>query len=61
MQVELSNLEFDLIVEILQERQVALLREISKTDHFEFRRMLKTRAEILEGLLNKVGVTAHAP
>lgn len=57
MHLELTQQEHDLICEILQERHIALLREISKTDHFEFRRMLKGREDLLEGILQKLGVS----
>ncbi len=57
MQLDLTREELDLVTDLLQERQIALLREISKTDHFDFRRMLKEREELLEGILNKLGVT----
>lgn len=60
MHLELTQQEHDLISDILQERQIALLREISKTDHFEFRRMLKSREELLEGILQKLGVSSVA-
>ncbi len=57
MKLDLTDQELELVIDLLQERQIALLREISKTDHFEFRRMLKTREELLEGILNKLGVS----
>lgn len=57
MHLDLTQQEHDLISEMLQERQIALLREISKTDHFEFRRMLKSREELLEAILQKLGVS----
>jgi hypothetical protein len=57
MEICITDEEYALMAEILQERHMALLREISRTDHFEFRQMLKKRNAVLERLLEKLGVT----
>ena len=57
MEICVADEEYALMTEILQERHMALLREISRTDHFEFRQMLKKRNAVLERLLEKLGVT----
>ena len=57
MEICITDEEYGLMAEILQERHAALLREISRTDHFEFRQMLKKRNAVLERLLENLGVT----
>ena len=47
MEICVSDEEFGLLAEILQERHMALLHEISHTDHHEFKKMLKHRQEVL--------------
>ena len=57
MEICVSDEEFGLLAEILQERHMALLHEISHTDHHEFKKMLKQRNALLEHLMEKLGVT----
>lgn len=57
MEVHVTDQEYDLMAEILQERHAALLREIARTDHHDFKQMLKKRNQILEALMEKMGVT----
>lgn len=56
MEICVSDEEFGLLAEILQERHIALLHEISHTDHHEFKMMLKHRNTMLEHLMEKLGV-----
>jgi hypothetical protein len=56
MEVQVTDLEYDLMVEILQDRHAALLREIARTDHHDFRQMLKKRMQVLESLMEKMGI-----
>jgi hypothetical protein len=60
MEICVTDEEYGLMAEILQERHAALLREISRTDHFEFKQMLKKRNALLERLLEKLGVAEEA-
>jgi len=57
MEICITDEEYALMAEILQERHTALLREISRTDHFEFKQMLKKRNAVLERLLENLGIT----
>ncbi len=56
MEVHVTDLEYDLLTEILQDRHAALLREIARTDHHDFKQMLKKRMQLLESLMEKMGV-----
>lgn len=58
MEICVTDEEFGLLTEILQERHAALLREISRTDHHEFKQMLKKRNDLLEHMMEKLGVSA---
>ena len=57
MEILVSDEEYGLLTEILQERHAALRREIARTDHHEFKQMLKERNQLLERLLEKLGAT----
>jgi hypothetical protein len=56
MEVHVTDMEYDLMVEILQDRHAALLREIARTDHHDFKQMLKKRMQVLESLMEKMGM-----
>lgn len=56
MDIHLSDQEYALMTEILQERHSALMREIAHTDQREFKQMLKKRMEVLEWIMEKLGV-----
>jgi hypothetical protein len=56
MEVHVTDMEYDLMVEILQDRHAALLREIARTDHHDFKEMLKKRMQVLESLMEKMGM-----
>ncbi len=57
MEISVSDEEYGLLAEILQERHLALLHEISHTDRHEFKQMLKQRNRVLEHLMETLGVT----
>lgn len=54
----LNEEERELIEEILEERQRTMLREISHTDHHDFKVELRKKAEILENVLSRLMVHA---
>ncbi len=56
MEICVTDEEFGLLTEILSERRSALRREISHTDHHEFKQMLKKREELLEKIMEHMGV-----
>jgi len=54
MELMLTAQEAALIKEILEERHLALQREIGRTDHREFKQILREREKILESVLERV-------
>ena len=54
MELTLSAQEVALIQDILEERHLALQREIGRTDHRELKQMLREREKILESVLERV-------
>jgi len=54
MELTLSAQEVALIQDILEERHLALQREIGRTDQREFKQMLREREKILESVLERV-------
>ena len=54
MELRLTVAEHDLLIQVLEERQVHFLHEIAKTDHHEFKRSLRKRCEMLEMILEKL-------
>lgn len=57
MELHLTADEQAVLEELLLDAQRRLFLEISKTDHLEFRRMLRKRESILETLLAGVATT----
>ncbi len=57
MQLQLSVQEEELLAEILHQHQRELMLEISHSAHHEFKMRLRARAQLLEGLLDKLGVS----
>jgi hypothetical protein len=51
MQITLSSEEQQLLMAVLEERHRELLREISHTDHHEFKVVLQKNAELLESVV----------
>lgn len=56
MELTLTIEEWELLSEILGERRLALIREISHTDHREFKRTLLKREKLLESVVNRLKV-----
>ena len=60
MELTLTMEEWELLSEILSERHRALLREISHTDHREFKLALLKREKLLESVVNRLRVMQPA-
>ena len=60
MELTLTIEEWELLLEILGERHLALLREISHTDHREFKLILRKREKLLESVVNRLRVMQPA-
>jgi len=58
MEVTLTSAERELLLEILEQHQHELLREIAKAKHQEFKAVLKNKEKTLESVVNKLEVTA---
>ena len=54
MELQLSELERRLLLEILEERHKNLIHEIARTDHREFKHELQTRCALIEAILKRV-------
>jgi hypothetical protein len=54
MELQLTESELDLLVQILEERQAHFLHEIAKTDRHEFKYGLRQRSELLENMLERL-------
>ena len=57
MELTLTCEENELLLELLQEHYRGLQKEIRRTDHHEFKLVLKKKEMLLESLLNKLKVT----
>ena len=55
MNLEITNEEREFLDELFEEKQKHLIQEINHTDTLDFERMLRTKIEVLEGLMQKVG------
>ena len=60
MELTLTIEECELVLEILGERHRALLREISHTDHREFKLLRLKREKLLESVENRLRVMQPA-
>lgn len=54
MELQLSEDEKELLLEILQERHKNLIHEIARTDHHDFKHELQQRCSKPEDILRKV-------
>jgi hypothetical protein len=54
MKCEFSPEELELVTEIMQVHQETLIRDISRSDHRDYKQMLRGRLKILEGVLEKL-------
>jgi histidinol phosphatase-like PHP family hydrolase len=57
MEITLSPEENELLLEIVEQRYRALQEEICRTDHREFKRILRSKEKLLECVLNKLKTT----
>jgi hypothetical protein len=60
MELRLTAEEEELLLDLLQEHQTHLLREIAKADHYEFRDGLRNRCTVLEAILDKLQAPVHS-
>ncbi len=60
MELTLTIEEWELLLEVLGERHLALLREISHTDHREFKLVLRRREKLIESVVNRLRVMQPA-
>jgi hypothetical protein len=51
MEVTITPEEGELLIELLEQRQRELLREISRTSHHEFKLVLRKNEKLLEAVL----------
>ena len=56
MELILTSEEGQFLAKLLEERYRELLRELTHTDHRDFKLMLKQKAQLLEAILEKLGV-----
>jgi hypothetical protein len=54
MELTLSSAERELLLEILEQHDRGLFREIAQTDHREFKSVLKTKETLLASLITKL-------
>ncbi len=54
MELMLADEEKELVLQILQERHRELQREISHTDHREFKQALRKKEKLLESVLSRL-------
>ena len=54
MEIKFTDEELQLLLEILEEQHRELLHEISRTDHHEFKMLLRTKEKLLETMLEKL-------
>jgi hypothetical protein len=60
MELTLTTEEWELLLEVLSERHRALLREISHTDHREFKLALLKREKLLDSVVNRLRIMQPA-
>jgi hypothetical protein len=54
MRIELTDQELDLVNEVKQLHQETLLRDIARTDHRDYKQMLRGRLQVVESILGKL-------
>jgi hypothetical protein len=54
MELILSTEEHQLLLDILEQRHRELLKEISHTDHHEFKHALRKNEKLLESILSRL-------
>ena len=60
MRIDFTDQEMDLVNEVMQLHQETLLRDIARADHRDYKRMLRERLQVLEGILGKLKVVQAA-
>ncbi len=55
MNVELTDDERDFLREVFEDKQKRMIQEIDHTDTIDYKRMLRTKIDLLEGLMRKLG------
>jgi hypothetical protein len=60
MELRLTLEEEQLVADVLRRYQRELRLEISHTDHHEFKLRLRERAQLLERVLEKLGISEFA-
>ena len=58
MKLELSAEEQQLLLQILERRHFELQKEISHTDHREFKEVLRKNEKLIESVLNRLGASS---
>lgn len=53
LNIDLTESEHELLAEVLEEKQIRMIQEIDHTDTRQFKEMLRTKLEVLEGLKKK--------
>jgi hypothetical protein len=56
MELTLTSSERELLLEILKEHHHELFREICRTDHREFKSVLKSKEKLLESVISKLEI-----
>ena len=54
MLLELTKEEYDLLLEILSEHHRTLVMEISRTDHHDFKRVLRKKEDLLDAIFSRL-------
>jgi len=55
MNLEITDEERDFLYDLFEEKQNRLIEEINHTDTIHFKRLLRKKIEVLEGLMRKIG------
>jgi hypothetical protein len=58
MELPLNSEEQELLLQILEQRYLELQKEISHTDHREFKQALRRNGKLLESMLDKLRSSA---
>ena len=59
MNLEINDEEREFLGELFEEKQKHMIQEINHTDTIDFARLLRTKIEVLEGLMRKIGQDAR--
>ena len=61
MTVELTTAERELLLRVIEERHRQLERELWRTDHHQFKDLLREEEKLLEAILSKMGAALSEP